>query len=161
MKLKTDIYERLEINEPYFMNDKLKYFDRSIYGKFDWLKHDEGEGVIDLSKVIGTAHYNYHGNTWFELLPTNQDNHKNLEVFSSWQHQGKLARGWQAFDMLLRNPDYFISDDVKENLNYFKVGDDYYINGGNHRTILGRFLLNLNGYDEMIKGVNITEVIIP
>ena len=161
MTLRTNLHELLENNEPYFINDKLKCFDRSVFSKYEWVTHEEGAGVIDLSKVIGTAHYNYHGNTWSELLPTNQENYKHLEVFLSWKEQGRLARGWQAMDILERNPDYFISDKVKDNLSYFKVGDEYYINGGNHRTIIGRFLLYLNGREEIIKGVNITEVIIP
>ena len=70
-----------------------------------------------------------------------------------------MKNGGANADEFCKNPEYYFSEEKKENWGFYKVGKKFYIEDGNHRTIIARFFLNLNNLPEVIKGVSVTEFI--
>lgn len=68
-----------------------------------------------------------------------------------------MKRGWARVRQMRENPMYYLEKSEKEHWSFSKVGEDYFVTEGNHRTILARFLLSLNGLPAIVHGVAITE----
>jgi hypothetical protein len=112
---------------------------------------------IDLSKVRGTHHPGYCEKTWFELLPTNPDAYEHIDCGERWAYQGEMKNGWTNLRELRSNPAYYLEVTPKILWSFAKIGEEYYITQGNHRTIMGRFLLSVNGLPQLVRGVSVTE----
>ena len=159
--LNTNIHDLLITKKPDFSDEKLEYFDDKKFleenpGKWG----DYYTGSVLLNKVVGTTHSDYVGYSWMELLPTVFKSEKNIPDFSTTKNLQILKRDRDLIYRFQENPDYYLSEEKKENMSFFKVGDKFYINGGNHRVIMARFFLNLNQLPEVIKGVTIEEFIV-
>lgn len=159
--LNTNIHDLLITNKPDFSDKKLEYFDDKKFleenpGKWG----DYYTGSAPLNKVVGTTHSDYDGYSWMELLPTAFKSEQNITNFSAAKNLRILKREHKLVYWFQENPDYYLSEEKKENMSFFKVGDKFYINGGNHRVVMARFFLNLNQLPEVIKGVTIEEFIV-
>jgi hypothetical protein len=145
---------------PDFAFKKLLSFDHTIY--LDQSSNRIKAGTVPLSAVVGTTHGDYAGCSWLELLPTDyrlysEEDYRNRTLSGL---QGRLKRGWERLKELHSNPDYYLSCTPKAHLSFCKVGKNYYIADGNHRVVLARFFLSLNGLTEKLQGVNVTEYLL-
>lgn len=115
-------------------------------------------GTVPLSSVVGTTHSDYAGCSWLELLPTDYRLHSEEECRNRTFNalQGRLHRGWERLKELHVNPGYYLKRSQKDHLSFIKVGNDYFIEDGNHRVVLARFFLSLNALPEKLRGVRIT-----
>jgi len=159
--INTDIHYLLDETKPYFSDHKLERFDRSQYRDLQYTHTSSDNAEVLLSMVRGTNHPDYHGLSWLELLPTNPDDYKHLQDWERWAHEGKMKRGWKCILEMRQNPNYYLDSIGKNHWSFCKIGDFYYITQGNHRTVMARFLLSLNGLPEVIRGVSVTEIHLP
>lgn len=159
--LRTDIHNLIAKNVPDFCNEKLEQFDFKKVRNLPTKLTPAEQGVVDLSKVRGTNHVDYYDNTWLELLPTNPDTFEHIDYWSRHDHAGLMKRGWECIYDLRSNPNYYLDSIPKENWSFAKIGDEYYVTQGNHRTVVARFFLAANGLPQIIKGVSITEYELP
>lgn len=113
-------------NTPYWADKPIARWDQDLLDKVMpfikshyWCDRDS----INVFSVVGTAHPDYIGLTWFEFLL-----------------QGKRMRVNQH--LLETNPTYYLDTQVKHpSMLYISLdGNHWYVNGdGNHRTCLARF----------------------
>lgn len=157
----TDLHTLLLTTRPYFADDRLEYFDRSKFHGVPYTYISATQGCVDLSKVKGTDHPDYCDSTWIELLPTNPDDFAHIDYWERFKHEGRMKRGWNCIRDMRDNPGYYTDTSEKNHWSFCKVGDHYYISQGNHRTVMARFLLSLNGLPEVVHGVSITEYHVP
>lgn len=102
-------------------DDTLKYYTKFTHLEY-WNSLPTKElGYVDipLNRVIGTNHKNYKNKSWIENL-------------------GRLKRFYSSYSKS-SCLDYFASQEKKD-ISYRKLGDDYFIMSGNHRTHIARFL---------------------
>ncbi|MBR7782329.1 hypothetical protein [Undibacterium luofuense] len=153
-----DIHFLLQSETPEFANDRMEHFDkREVLD----LPFTQMIGSVDLAQVVGTLHPDYAGHTWIELLPTRPDRTQTISNNGRSQYQGLMKRGHRCIERLWTNPGYYTSHEGKEYWSFSKLGDRYYVNQGNHRTVVGRFFLSLNKQSTVIHGVGITEFHLP
>jgi hypothetical protein len=157
----TDIHTLLKTKTPPFTNDRLERFRYSDYSGLP--QNMSKNESVDLRKVIGTNHPDYSDMTWGELLPGDPKITEQMECWSRERSEaeGLMKRGMACLKDLYSNPGYYTSTGRKEHWSFSKVGDNYYITEGNHRTVLARFFLHLNGLPEVIHGVSVTEILVP
>jgi hypothetical protein len=95
---------------------------------------------VNLDLCIGTDHPNYINKTWYDL------------------YHGGLQRGESNIEAMKYNPYYYLSPERKESFSFLKHKEKYFIESGNHRTVVGRYYLNsLN--KKMLQGVHVKEYI--
>jgi hypothetical protein len=98
--------------------------------------------TVDLSRVRGLWHPDYPDLSWGELVGC---------------AASKTRERLKRFDACLRelrdNPYYYLNVGRKEDWSFFEVDGDYYISSGNHRTVVARFFLELNGQPPLVHGV--------
>lgn len=97
------------------------------------------DATVPLNDICGTAHPSYSGRTWGYILEGAKKIDRNLE---------------QA----INNPDYYIKHTVASSdaISYIKIRDKYYIEAGNHRSTIAKFLLPAFGMSE-INNVTVCE----
>lgn len=61
---------------------------------------------------------------------------------------------------MVNEPSYYTSKVQKEHWSFYLVGGRYFVSEGNHRTVIGRFLLSLNGLPTTVTGVSVTELVL-
>ncbi|MGF6214480.1 hypothetical protein, partial [Comamonas sp. 4034] len=135
----------LQGDMPAFASQRLVRFDEHVFReKITQVAHLEN-ARIDLSLVAGTEHPDYYGSTWAELigLPPGHD-------------RCVLKRLNLNLHQLAASAEYYLSADKKEHWSFYLLDDQYFISSGNHRTVLGRFLLELNGLPAIVHGVSVT-----
>jgi hypothetical protein len=155
--INTNLHSLLQSKQPYFANERMEHFDYSTFHGVPRTTTPASEGSVDLTRVRGTVHSDYSGSTWLELLPTNPDDFTHLEYWERLGHEGKMKRGWRCLRAMRENPTYYLNEEEKEHWGFYKIGSDYYISEGNHRTVVARFLLALNERPEIVRGVSVTE----
>lgn len=158
MKLKTNIHALMKETPPPFGSEKLISFSLKEYKDDLYYQSFIADGEVNLAKVKGTCHSDYYGYTWQELLPSNPDDYLHLDKSKRHTHQGKMKRGWNCIYDMRENPNYYLENCPKDNWSFYKMGENYYISEGNHRTVIARFLLSLNGYPEIIRGIPVIEL---
>jgi len=97
--------------------------------------------TVEIFKVRGTAHPDYCGISWRELLSAGKRMPQNLALLDS-------------------NPEYYVSRDKKHpSMNFEMVDGSLYLAGdGNHRTCIARFYLNLI-CESFLHGVELREFV--
>lgn len=144
---------------PEFAHQKLVYFDELKYRNYEL--RQIWRSTVDLTKVVGTAHEDYASYSWIELLPRDYRSHSEEEF--QWAEktgvQGLLHRGWERLSELHSNPEYYLNAKTKHHMSFYKLNDHYYINDGNHRTVLARLFLGLNSLPQKIKGVTVMQIL--
>ena len=145
----------LEKGAPGFAHEKLLLFDELKYLNYESQRIDRGS--VDLTKVIGTAHIDYAGYSWGDLLPRDYRGYSEQDFQEAERTglQGRLHRGWERLKELHANPGYYLNAKTKHHMSFYKWNDHYYINDGNHRTVLARLFLGLNSLPQKLKGVTI------
>lgn len=138
MKYKTSILE-METSTIEFANYKLKKF---LKCEAD-ITIEPYIGDVNLSEVVGTRHPDYIDKSWVELLTIlGRDS----------------PRAKSKIELLNGTPEYYLNEEKKETWSFYKDIDGYYIDQGNHRTVLGRFFFYLNKIEPIVHGVTIKEV---
>jgi hypothetical protein len=156
--METDIHRLLEANLPYFANNRLEHFVLKDILLNTHLGETTPNGVVDLSRVVGTMHPDYSDATWLELLPSSPDNFTHLGYWERQKYEGRMKRGWNSIREMRANPMYYLNAEEKTHWSFYEMNGLYYISEGNHRTVVARFLLWLNGMPECIDGVSITKI---
>ena len=134
--LKTDL-QRLNQGSPAPFSDKIIHnFDEYLRERGIYLLPESQSLVMDipLDKVIGIDQM-YGGNTWGQCLS------------GYW-----LKRLERNLLELERNPDYYLCSNRKHDISFIKIGEDYFIKSGKHRTIIARFLAHFN--QDTFKGLS-------
>lgn len=103
--------------------------------------------TVDLSRVMGACEFLGQAATWGELLggPTDEGPKRLRHL------DGCIAD-------LEYDPDYYVDRRPKEDWTFIKVGSDYFIDHGIHRTVVGRCYLELTRQPPTIHGVNVLTV---
>ena len=127
--------DKINLQKTTFANIKLKEFS-FCYNDLE----NETTGSVNLEKVVGTSHPDYYNKTWGELL--------NLLYNNS-------PRSKSNREMLSNNYKYYLDKEEKDTWTFVEKNGEYYIIEGNHRTIIGRFFLNLNNLSQIVHGVKI------
>jgi hypothetical protein len=138
----------MESKDVPFFNDKLQHIDTSKVMIISQSIED-----VDLSKVIGTSHPKYHGKTWGQLKPV--PGSLRADIFDINVADQPLRGAVALSDLLVRNPEYYIDDGIKDNWTFYKLNDDYYIVEGNNRTVIARFFFHLNNIEPIIRNVKV------
>lgn len=147
--MNTDLRAFIESSMPSFANDRFERFSElELMPKIVERKH-QGNGTVDLSRVVGTEHTDYQGSSWLELLGN-----------PPGRPSGRLKRVHGGLLELVSTPGYYLSNDEKDNWSFYLVGGQYYVSCGMHRTVIGRFLLACNGLPTIVSGVAVTELVL-
>lgn len=101
---------------------------------------------VDLADAVGCRHPDYFGSTWLELL--GEPGH------AEPGHLKRLESNMR--DMTMDGGAYYLSRSTKSNWSFAVVDGRLYIDSGMHRSVLGRFLLELNGSRPVVHGVHVS-----
>lgn len=154
----TNIHDFLITKKPSFCHQKLDLFEEWKYKEVCEEQHYYNASV-PLNQVVGTYHPNYANQTWIDLLPARFKSEKNIPDFSEKNNFERMKNGEANAYEFCKNPKYYFSDEKKENWGFYKFGEKFYIEDGNHRTVIAKFFLNLNNLPEVVNGVSVTEFI--
>lgn len=90
------------------------------------------DASVPLNKIYGSRHPNYAGTTWRDVLYGAERIERRL--------QGAID-----------DPSYYTHHSLVQSdvITYAKINDSYYIEQGNHRTTIAKFLLPMLGYDQL------------
>ena len=145
VQLNTNFEAILQTSMPAFASQRLVRFDEQEFREnVIQVAHLENARV-DLSLVAGTEHPDYYGSTWSELIGQPQGHDRSV-----------LKRLNLNLQQLAASAEYYLSEDKKEHWSFYLLDAQYFISSGNHRTVLGRFLLELNGLPPIVHGVSVT-----
>ncbi len=97
---------------------------------------------VHLSDVVGSLDSRYADKTWLDLFPCTDAPYG-------------LNRGHECIQHLQQNPDYYFSAEEKRNYSFRNIDGELYIDDGHHRTVIGRVFLEANGFEPIIKRVNV------
>ena len=96
---------------------------------------------VPVSKIIGSCHPSYCGMTWGDFMTKGE----------------RIERRLQQVD---EAPDYYYASDKKEHIGFIKFPNGYFIEAGNHRSAIAKFLFFLDEkYNQYLHGVCVTEYI--
>ena len=142
--MQTDILSMLASQRPKFADSIIPAYAMSsgISGL-----DIQRSGSVDLSEVRGIWHPDYANHTWAELIGA-----------ASSGARPCLKKLRDCLDELRANPGYYLLEEHKPGWSFYKVGDDYYLTEGNHRLVVGRFFLELNGFPPVVHGVAVKTV---
>jgi hypothetical protein len=139
----------IESSMPSFAHERLERFSEfELRSELAERKHQR-YGIVDLSLVVGTEHPDYHGSSWLELLGN-----------PPGRPAGRLKRIHSGLLEMASTPDYYLSNDEKDNWSFYLVNEQYYVSTGMHRTVIGRFLLACNDLPTVVSGVAVTELVL-
>lgn len=142
MKYSFEISKAINDEKFSFQNDVFEYFDPSRYQFSHALKHQS----VDLSLIKGTSHVDYAGKSW-----------KDLGAKMHQKDDRSMKRSWGNYLELQSNPTYYLNHEPKFGWALAKYEDHYYIlSDGNHRSVIGRFFLELNGCTPIIHGLDVS-----
>lgn len=97
---------------------------------------------VPVSDIIGTCHSNYYGITWGDFL----------------LHGQQITSSLANVDT---SPEYYYSTEKKDHIGFIKLPNGYFIEEGNHRSAIAKFLFFLDGnYNHSLLGVYVTEHIL-
>lgn len=151
MNLITDLYPLAQKYSTYFDTEPLVYIARHKFNKMPLVRSRIGD--VPCSRIIGLTHSQYEDRSWGDLF------HKRFQYLDETDVDsttfGYLKRGKERTADLLKSPKYYLESTPKPNWSFFQIGDFYYINQGNHRTVIARYFYFFNGLPEIIRGVHI------
>lgn len=122
------------------LNDVIKPFpDIKTIEKFAHYHYWANSYSVNVFEVVGTAHPDYIGLSWIDMLKEGKRMRLNLSLLAS-------------------NPDYYYEQEKKEPvMNYTKINNEIYISQeGNHRTAIAKVLFYHTGH-YMIHGIDYNE----
>lgn len=125
-----------------FADEKILYLRTADENHFIVRESYIENASIPVESIIGTCHPSYGGITWREFLSIGQ-------------------RIGSALDWLENNPEYYLQKNQKDHIGYIKRPEGYYIEEGNHRSVLAKFLFFQEGrYDASVHGVGVMEHVV-
>lgn len=122
------------------LNDRIEPFpDLSSLEKFATYHYWSNSESVNVFQVIGSAHPDYIGVTWIDMLKAGKRMHLNLPLLAS-------------------NPDYYYEQCKKEPvMHYTRIDDNIYISGeGNHRTAIAKVFFYFTGH-QVLHGIEYNE----
>ncbi|ELP5729265.1 hypothetical protein QTV44_002531 [Vibrio vulnificus] len=145
MGMRTDLLTLHEREPAAFAHDTLVNLNDYLehYGIYLLPKSTSHQGAVPLDSIVGHSQ-GYGSFTWEQGL-----------------HGHGFKRMPDALSKAVSNPSYYLSPATKVGMSFIKIGDDYFIEGGKHRTITARFLAHYNpdsfSGSCVLSGVEITE----
>lgn len=93
---------------------------------------------INVFNIVGTAHPDYIGLSWYEFIQVGKRMKTNLSLLES-------------------NPSYYLEKDKKTpTMYYVEIDGKLYVDGdGNHRSVIAKFFHAYNGSNPILHGVNL------
>ena len=136
-RFNTDVVQLAETLNPSFAAQLLggHLVPQSVDNRFRW-------GSIDLSRVVSVEHSRYVGRTWGDLLGIHG-------------YRSPLRNVDDPLWELTKSPAYFIGRRKKPGWSCYEVDGVYYLMTGYHRSVVGRFFLELNGLSPVVHGVRV------
>lgn len=126
--MKTDLQLLNEKFPAPFGDDIIQNYNEYIIENDIYLWSEEKQLVTDIPLDMVTGiDQGYGGKTWAQCLN------------GAW-----LDRLSTIMSDLKRKPYYYLRDCPKFDMDFIKVGDDYFIRQGKHRTVIARFLAHYN-----------------
>ena len=128
-----EIISSIKQNTKHILNQKIEPYlppDKEMeIIKFTSSKYWSNSEIVNVFDVIGTAHPNYIGLTWIDILKAGIRMHINLPL-------------------LKQNPIYYFEQTTKiPDMHYTKINNKLYISGeGNHRTAIAKVLFSFTGH---------------
>ncbi len=122
-----------------FADKELKDFNSN---DFEYVQCDVID--VDLDLVVGTDHCDYVGKSWGELIQQDDAPYQTMK------------RSKSALQDLKRNPDYYLNEKEKHSWGFSCLNGEYYISGGNHRTVLAKAFFEANNLPPIIKGASVS-----
>lgn len=147
--MNTDLRALIESSMPSFAHDRLERFSEYELREQIAERIHQRNGTVDLSLVGGTEHPDYYRSSWIELLGN-----------PPGRPSGQLKRVHGGLLEMTSTPEYYLSDNEKDNWSFYLVDGRYYISCGTHRTVIGRFLLACNGLPTIVSGVAVTKLVL-
>lgn len=96
---------------------------------------------IPVSNIIGSCHPNYPGISWGDFMT-------------------KAERIERCIKQADESPEYYYAPDQKVHIGFLKFSNGYFIEAGNHRSVIAKFLFFLDDkYNQYLHGVHVTEYI--
>lgn len=96
---------------------------------------------IPVSNIIGSSHPNYQGISW-----------------SNFMAGGKRIES--RIKQVDESPEYYYAPGQKDHIGFLKFSNGYFIEAGNHRSVIAKFLFFLDDkYNQYLHGVYVTEYI--
>ena len=135
----SELLEQVKQNPPNWAEDIIEVYPYASEGEiweyatsYYWCQ----SASVNVHDVIGTAHPDYSGKSWLNLL-----------------HNGKRMQSINL-PLLAENPGYYYETKKKEpEMQYRRIDDKTYIcREGNHRTCIARFLFHYEGHS-IIHGI--------
>ena len=113
---------------------KVEPFDDTEIRDFVVVEEIRQTEDVDIGSVVGTAHPDYQGLYWSEMLLKGKRMHLNLSL-------------------LEKNPSYYLDGEIKlPVMEYLELGGKVYVYGdGNHRTAIAKVFLELLGRERFGK----------
>lgn len=128
MLLKTNLRELNALNPAIFANDLIicqsDYLDKTAI--YLHPEYNKIQGNVPLDRVVGHSQM-YDEMTWGDCLAGRY-----------------LKRIDSGLRWLEANPSYYLDSSPKEGVAFTKIGNDYFIITGKHRTVIARFLQYYN-----------------
>lgn len=113
-----------ESNDIDWHSDIVRYSETIINREFYCRQQYSSESkVIDTNKIVGTSHYSYQGCSWAEML----------------KYLKRLSINFKYND-ITEIKAIILDETISEKKTVLKFGDDYYIDQGNHRLCIAKFL---------------------
>ncbi len=97
---------------------------------------------VDLSRVVSVEHPGHAGSTWGTLLGVTGSG-------------SPLRNVRDAIWELEREPRYYLQRKRKKGWFFYEVEGDYYLECGLHRTVVGRYFLELNGLPPIVHRIGV------
>jgi len=122
------------------LNAVIKPFpDMSELEKFAVYHYWSFSESVNVFQVVGSAHPDYIGYTWIDMLKIGKRMSLNLTL-------------------LFNNPEYYFANEKKEpDMHYTRIDDEIYISGeGNHRTAIAKVLFFFTGH-QILHGIEFSE----
>jgi hypothetical protein len=142
--LHSNLREYVNNNPPDWARNIMEEFSvehRALIDRYAVSKYWCASESINVMDIAGTAHPDYAGKSWLNLL----DNGKRMD---------------SNLSLLVKNPGYYYEKELKNpTMTYVRIDDKTFIGEGNHRTCIARFLFHYQGLT-ILHGVSVKSYII-
>ena len=145
--IREQIQTYIDVRRPAFLDQRLKSLDECWRPDTHELIGGTKRRDVDLSRVVGVFHPNYHGHSWRELCGT---------PFGD-PASSALKRMRHNIANLEENPGYYHGDGEKPGWSFYLVDGELYCNDGVHRMVIGRLLLEARGLRPIVHNVAVDE----
>ena len=137
--LKTNIQELAKNSPALFKNKKLALYRTYSDNRYFLPDTISENTTVDISKVVG------HSQCYPEM---------------HWSYMLGLRGMGNTFEELVKNPKYYLSNEVKVDFSFTEIEGNYFIDEGKHRTTVFKYFAHFNPYffkdAALLRGVSVT-----